>query len=150
MLVVALYSGFTRLVRHLVEVKKDNRYFVLQAISPPICYAVLYSFLRVYVTVAYAVFSVEAERFIIFGVELALFAAIILYSIAKHGLKVREKIEPEMSLIQLTFHVVFLGALLITGMYLQIPAMVSIAMALLVAEFFLHLLPSHRLVGQDR
>jgi hypothetical protein len=50
-----------------------------------------------------------------------------------------------MSIVQLTFHVVFLGTLLLTGMYIQIPAMVPIAAVLLVVELELHVIPNHRL-----
>lgn len=145
MLVVVLYSGLTRLVRYFVKEKKDNRYLVLQALSPPICYGILYSFLLLYTTVAYGAFSAEAERFIIFAVELIIFLAIVLLSIIRHGLRIKGKVESGMSLIQLTFHVVFLSALVLTGMYLQIPAMIPVAVFLLVVEIALHLFPGFEL-----
>jgi uncharacterized membrane protein len=145
MLVVVIYSGLTRFVRHLVKKNSDNRYLALQVLSPPICYGLLYSLLWVYVTVAYAVFSVEAERFIIFGAELALFAAIVLFSVIRHGVKIQGKIELGMSFVQLTFHAVFLSALMITGIFTQIPAMIPIAVILLVAELALHRIPSELL-----
>jgi uncharacterized membrane protein len=145
MLVVAIFSGLTRLVRHLVDVKKNQRYLLLQVVSPPICYGILYSFLTLYVTVAYSLFAVEVERFIIFAVELAIFALIVLASIARKGFKIRGSVQPMISVIQLAFHVVFLATLLVTGMYAQIPAMIPIAVLLLVVELVLHLFPGYEL-----
>ena len=145
MLVVLLYSAVTRLIRHLVEQRKDNRYFILQAASPPICYGLLYSFLWIYVTVAYSIFSTEVERFIIFAIELMIFVAMVMFPIIRHGLKFKGKVEFEMSFVQLTFHVVFLLTLIVTGMFVQIPAMVPIAAVLLVVEIALHNLPSFEL-----
>jgi uncharacterized membrane protein len=145
MLVVAIYSGVTRLVRHVVEQKKDRRYLLLQVVSPPICYGILYSFLKLYVTVAYSVFAVEAQRFIIFGVEIVIFSFIVLASIMRRRFKIRRPVEPLVSFIQLAFHFVFLVALLATGMYVQIPAMIPIAIILLVAELALHMFPAYKL-----
>jgi uncharacterized membrane protein len=143
MLVVALYSGYTRLTRYVIREKKDERYLVLQIASPPICYGILYSFLLLYVTVAYSLFAAEVQRFTIFAIELVLFAAMVLASMIRRGLRARGRVEPAMSFIQLSFHVVFLAALIITGIYVQIPAMIPIAIILLGIELALHMAPPY-------
>lgn len=148
MLVVALYSEYTRLTRYLIREKKDERYLVLQIASPLVCYGILYSFLLLYVTVAYSLFAAEVQRFTIFAIELVLFGAIVLASMIRRGLKVRGGVEPAMSFIQLNFYVVFLAALIITGMYVQIPAMIPIAIVLLGMELALLMAPSYRLRKQ--
>jgi uncharacterized membrane protein len=148
MLVVALYSGYTRLTRYFVKEKKDERYLVLQVASPPICYGVLYSFLLLYVTIAYTLFAAEVQRFTIFAIELVVFAAVVLSSIMGRGLRIHGRVEPVMSFIQLSFHVVFLAALIITGIYVQIPAMIPIAIILLGIELALHMAPTHMLGKQ--
>ncbi|WXG44682.1 MAG: carotenoid biosynthesis protein [Promethearchaeati archaeon SRVP18_Atabeyarchaeia-1] len=145
MLVVAIYSGITRLTRNLVQTKRDKRYLLLQVVSPPICYGILYSFLLVYVDVSYSIFATEIQRFSIFAIELAIFAMIVLASMVRRGYRIQRRVELGTSLTQITFHVVFLAALLITGMYIQIPAMIPIAGALLVIEVFLHQFPSYKL-----
>ena len=146
MFVVATYSGFTRLTRYLVKNRRDKRYLLLQVASPPICYGILYSFLFLYVIVsALPVFNTEAQRLWIFAFQLIVFASIVLGSAAKQGLGIRRRVEPLMSFVQITFHVVFLATLVITGMYVSIPAMIPIAIALLMAEFFLHVFPGYEL-----
>jgi uncharacterized membrane protein len=148
MLVVAIYSGFTRLVRYLVE-KKDQRFLLLQVASPPICYGILYSFLLLYVNVAYSLFMSEDERFVIFAFELAMFTTVVLASAASKGLDVREPVLPIISVVQLAFHIMFLVALLITGMYVQIPAMIPIAVILLATETTVHAFPRYKVRKMD-
>jgi uncharacterized membrane protein len=145
MLVVALYSGFTRFTRYLIKEKSDKRYLVLQVASPPICYGILYSFLLLFVTIAYSLFATEVQRFIIFAFELVLFSAVVLTSVVRRGLKTRGRVEPVMSFIQLSFHLVFLATLIITGIYVQIPAMIPIAVILLGMELALHAAPTYYL-----
>jgi hypothetical protein len=146
MFVIATYSGFTRLTRYLVKNRRDKRYLLFQVVSPPICYGILYSFLFLYVVVsALPVFNTEEQRLWIFAFQLIVFASIVLVSAVKEGFEIRKRVEPVMSFIQITFHVVFLVTLIITGMYMSIPAMIPIAITLLMAEVFLHMFPSYKL-----
>nr|MDO8134961.1 carotenoid biosynthesis protein [Candidatus Njordarchaeum guaymaensis] len=148
MFVVAIYSAYTRLTRYLVEKRKDQRYILLQLVSPPICYGVLYSLLVLYLILAFNLFATEVDRLLIVAVQITLFALIVIISTMRRGFRIRSPVELPMSIIQLTFHLMFLGTLLATGMYIQIPAMVPIAIVLLVAEAVLHMIPNHKL-GKD-
>jgi uncharacterized membrane protein len=145
MFVVAIYSAYTRLTRYLVERKKDQHYMLIQLISPPICYGILYGSLLLYLVLASSLFANEVDRLLIVAAQITLFSLIVVISVMRQGLKVRNRVELPMSIVQLTFHVVFLGTLLLTGMYIQIPAMVPIAALLLVVELLLHVIPNYRL-----
>jgi hypothetical protein len=150
MFVIAIYSGFTRFTRYLVERKRDRRFLLLQVASPPVCYGILYSFLLIYVTVAaLPVFMTEVQRLWIFAFELIVFASIVFVSAIKQGFKIRGRVEPAMSFIQLAFHIVFLATLIVTGMYLSIPAMIPIAIVLLIVELILHAFPGCRLTREQ-
>jgi len=145
MFVVAIYSTYTRVTRYLVERKRNQRYVLLQLVSPPICYGVLYAFLLLYLTLAVNLFATEIDRLLIVAAQIILFSFIVVISMIRRGIRPRRAVELPMSIVQLTFHVVFLGTLLMTGMYAQIPAMVPIAVVLLLIELTLHVIPNYRL-----
>jgi hypothetical protein len=150
MFVIAIYSSFTRFTRYIVEKKKDRRFLLLQVASPPICYGILYSFLLLYVSVAaLPIFMTEVQRLWIFAFQLIVFANIVFVSTIKQGFKIRGRVEPAISFIQLAFHIVFLATLIVTGMYLSIPAMIPIAVVLLIVELILHTYPSHKLTREQ-
>ncbi|WXG47314.1 MAG: carotenoid biosynthesis protein [Candidatus Atabeyarchaeum deiterrae] len=145
MFVVAIYSSYTRLIRHLVERKKDKRFLVLQLIAPPICYSALYGFLIVYLIIATTLFATEVQRLIIVAIQIAVFALMVLASTIRRGLKIRSRVELPMPIIQLTFHVVFLITLFIANIYIAIPAMIPVAIVLLIIELALHAIPNYEL-----
>jgi hypothetical protein len=150
MFVIAAYSGFTRFTRYLVKNRRDKRFLLLQVASPPVCYGILYSFLLLYVAVAaLPVFMTEVQRLSIFAFQLIVFASIVIISAVKQGVEIRRRVEPVISFIQITFHVVFLATFIITGMYVSIPAMIPIAIALLLAEFSLHMFPGYELTKEQ-
>jgi uncharacterized membrane protein len=148
MFVVAIFSSYTRLIRYLEEKKKDKRFLALQLVAPPICYPALYGFLILYLVIATTLFTTEVQRLIIVAVQIAVFSLIVLASTIRRGLRTRSRVELPMSLIQLTFHLVFLITLFITNMYMDIPAMIPIAIVLLITEVVLHAIPNYRIGGR--
>jgi hypothetical protein len=150
MFVIAIYSAYTRFTRYLVENKRNKRLLLLQVASPPICYGILFSFLLLYLTISTSpIFTTETQRLWIFGIQLIIFASIVIVSTIRQGFKISRRVEPAMSFIQLTFHIVFLATLIFTGMYVSIPAMIPIATVLLIVEIFLHTFPSHKLTKEQ-
>ncbi len=133
--VAGMFSLFTRLVRRRQE-RQGTRQGWLQLAVPFLAYGGLLTSLIPFILLQLTLFAHDKQNTApIFAVTLAVFAGITLYGLALAHRSPRAEPDSWLILLRGFIHLIFLIAILATGIYAQLPVLLWVALAMLAVEF---------------
>jgi hypothetical protein len=135
--VAAMFSFFTRLIRRR-EAERGPAQGWWQVGVPFLAYAGLLASLVPFIVIQVTIFGANRQNTApIFFVTLAAFIVITLYGLAISRLRPREGPDHWLIFVRGAIHFTFLGALFLTGIYMEIPILLWVALAMLGVDVFL-------------
>jgi Carotenoid biosynthesis protein len=135
--VAAMFSFFTRLIRSR-EAERGAREGWWQLLVPFLAYAGLLASLVPFIVIQATVFaSARQNTAPIFLVALAAFIVIALYGLWISRQRPREKPDQWLIAVRGAIHLTFLAALILTGLFVRLPILLWVALAMLGVEVIL-------------
>jgi hypothetical protein len=138
--VALMFSFFTRLVRHR-EAKHGRAQGWWQLAVPLLAYAGLLASFVPFIAIQVTVLAANRENTApIFLVALAGFIGITGYGLWSLRLRPREQPDRWLIIIRGTIHLTFVAALFLSGIFMQLPVLLWVALAMLVVEMIVALM----------
>jgi carotenoid biosynthesis protein len=135
--VAAMFSFFTRLIRRR-EAERGPAQGWWQMGVPLLAYAGLLTSLVPFIAIQLTVFAANRQNTApIFLLTLAAFIVVTLYGFWISRSRPREKPDQWLIFVRVAIHFTFLGALFLSGIFMQLPILLWVALAMLAVEVLL-------------
>ena len=145
--VAAMFSFFTRLTRRL-EAERGPSHGWMQLGVPLLAYAGLLTSLVPFIAIQVTVLAADRQNTApIFLVALTAFLLVTLYGLWIFRLRPREAPDRWLIFVRGAIHFTFLGALFITGIFMKLPVLLWVALAMLTVEVVLTVMLRRKHLG---
>lgn len=135
--VAAMFSFFTRLMRRR-EAEKGPAEGWWQLSVPFLAYGGLLASLVPFIALQLTVFAANRQNTApVFFIALAMFTAITAYALWISRRLPRDKADRWLIFVRSAIHFTFLGAIFLTGIFMQLPILLWVALAMLAVELAL-------------